>query len=162
MVNVAKSFSAKDALDKSIIDGIISNENELETLLNKKEIILKGEKRSLQVTNLKVIVIDMDLGQKVLNFLASPELAYLLFLLGAALIYFELQAPGGFVAGGLGAISLILAGISFQVIPLNFGGLGLILLSFALFTLEIYITSFGLLSLAGLCTHRRKLIFVSN
>ena len=64
MVNVAKSFSAKDALDKSIIDGIISNENELETLLNKKEIILKGEKRSLQVTNLKVIVIDMDLRPK--------------------------------------------------------------------------------------------------
>lgn len=150
MVNSAKSFSAKDALEKSITDGIISGDDELIAFLDKKEIILNGKKTIIQVTNLKTIVIEMDLGQKVLNFLASPELAYLLFLLGAALIYFELQAPGGFVAGGLGAISLILAGISFQVIPLNFGGLGLILLSFALFTLEIYITSFGLLSLAGL------------
>ena len=94
--------------------------------------------------------IEMDLGQKFLNIFSNPSLAYLLFLIGAALIYLELQAPGGFIAGSVGAFSLILAGISFQVLPLNLGALALMGLSFILFILEVYITSFGLLTIAGL------------
>ena len=94
----------------------------------------------------------MDLGQKLLNIFANPNLAYLFFIVGAALIYLELQAPGGMIAGSIGAIFLVLAGISFQVLPLNFGALALIALSFLLFILEIYITSFGILSLGGLAS----------
>jgi len=149
MITKAKSYSAKEALELKIADGIISSPNELIKELNEKIFILNGKKFVFDTKNLQIQNVEMDLGQLVLNFLASPELAYILFLLGAALIYFELQAPGGFIAGGLGAICLLIAGISFQVIPLNMGGLGLILLAFILFVLEIYITSFGLLSLAG-------------
>lgn len=150
MASEANSYSANDALNLGIADAIISNPEEISEQLNGKEIILEGQKFVLEIENLKIELIEMDLGQQVLNFLASPELAYILFLFGAALIYFELQAPGGFIAGGIGAICLLIAGISFQVIPLNMGGFGLILLSFVLFILEIYITSFGLLSIAAI------------
>lgn len=150
MVSKAKSYGANEAIKLEISDQIINSIDEVAQKLNGQKIILNGEVVTLGTSALKIELIEMDLGQKILNFLASPELAYLLFLLGAALIYFELQAPGGFIAGGAGAVCLILAGVSFQVIPLNMGGLGLILLSFALFFLEIYVTSFGLLSLAGL------------
>ncbi len=150
MVSKAKSYGANEAIELEISDKIINSIDELTQKLNGQQIILNGKAVTLDTSALKIELIEMDFGQKILNFLASPELAYLLFLLGAALIYFELQAPGGFIAGGAGALCLILAGVSFQVIPLNMGGLGLILLSFALFFLEIYVTSFGLLSLAGL------------
>jgi len=94
----------------------------------------------------------MSTGNALLNILANPSLAYVLILLGAALIYLEFQAPGGFIAGSLGTILLIVSGISFHVLPLNFGALGLIALSFILFVLEIYITSYGLLSILGLAS----------
>ena len=94
----------------------------------------------------------MDLGQKLLDIFANPAFAYLLFIIGAALIYLEFQAPGGFIAGSLGTVCLVLAGIAFQVLPLNLGALGLIVLSFILFVLEIYIVSYGILTLAGLAS----------
>ncbi|OFZ70238.1 MAG: hypothetical protein A2451_02490 [Bdellovibrionales bacterium RIFOXYC2_FULL_39_8] len=92
----------------------------------------------------------MDLGQKILDMFANPSMAYILFLIGAALIYLEMQAPGGFIAGSIGAIFLVLAGIGFQILQLNIGALGLIVLSFVMFILEIYVTSYGILALAGL------------
>ena len=93
---------------------------------------------------------EMDMGQKLLDILAHPNVAYILFLVGAALLYIEFQSMGGLLAGALGVVFLVLAGIGFQVLPLNFGALGLIVLSFILFIIEIFITSYGLLSMAGL------------
>ena len=151
MVSEAKSFKSKEAEKKKIIDGIASNRQELIELINKTPIILDGKKMKLIINNATEFKeIEMDLGQKFLNIFSNPSLAYLLFLIGAALIYLELQAPGGFIAGSVGAFSLILAGISFQVLPLNLGALALMGLSFILFILEVYITSFGLLTIAGL------------
>ena len=151
MITTAKSFSAKEAINLEIADNFITSPNELIQLIDGKTFILNEKSIKIKIsTNVQMHSIEMDLGQKILNFLASPELAYLLFLFGAALIYFELQAPGGFIAGSIGAVLLIIAGISFQVIPLNIGGFGLIVLAFVLFVLEMYITSFGLLSLAGI------------
>jgi len=94
----------------------------------------------------------MDLGQSILNIFANPMTAYILFIVGAALLYFEFQAPGGLIAGSVGAVCLILAAIGFQILPLNFGALGLIVLSFILFILEAYITSYGILSIAGVAS----------
>ena len=151
MITEAKSFSAEQAFKLKIADGILPAATNLKNFLTNKVINFNGKNYTLNGV-MKISIIEMDLGQKILNFLASPELSYILFLLGAALIYFELQAPGGFIAGGLGVILLILAGVSFQVIPLNMGAFGLIILSFLLFFLEIYVTSFGILSLAGLAS----------
>ena len=94
----------------------------------------------------------MDPGQQILNIFSNPTTAYILFVIGAALLYFEFQAPGGFIAGAIGALCLLLAGIGFQVLPINIGALGLIALSFVFFLVEIYVTSFGLLTIAGLAS----------
>lgn len=153
MISEAKSFDARDALKKNIIDGIINYEIDFPKFLNNKNIFIKGEKIELSVPlNIPLKTVEMDIGQQFLNIFANPSTAYILFIIGAALIYFELQAPGGFIAGSIGAISLILASIGFQVLPLNIGAGGLILLSFVLFILEVYITSFGILTIAGLAS----------
>lgn len=150
MISEAKSYSAKEAEEKKIINSIINKEADLWKFLNDKVTQLKGEKVKLKVSeNPKVLVFEMDPGQKLLNMFANPNMAYILFIIGAALIYLELQAPGGFIAGAIGAVCLILAAIGFQILPINFGALALIVLSFLLFVLEVYITSYGILSLAG-------------
>ena len=152
MVSEAKSFSAKEAKDKKIIEGIANNISELKKLVSKTPFHLKGKKLKINMETTTITSYAMDLGQRILQALASPNLAYLLFILGAALIYFELQAPGGLIAGSVGAISLLLAGVGFQVLPLNFGAFGLIALSFVLFIIEMFVTSYGILSIAGLAS----------
>jgi len=150
MIEKASSFKSKEAAEKNLIDGIANTNNELLTKIDGRVFHIKGRDYKAQAPRPELIPFEMDMGLKLLNIFANPSTAYILFLIGAALIYLELQAPGGFIAGAIGAVCLVMAGIGFQVLPLNFGALGLIILSFALFVMEIYITSYGILSLGGL------------
>lgn len=151
MIEEAKSFDAREAKEKKIITDIANTQVDLLNSINGAKVTILGKEVTLQKADgVEIESIDMDPGQKILNVLANPMTAYILFIIGAALIYFEMQAPGGIVAGALGAVCLVIAAISFQVLPLNYGALGLIALSFILFILEIYITSYGILTLTGI------------
>ncbi len=152
MIEKAASFKAQEAKEKNLIDGIVNTDKELYRALEKANLRLKGQDLTLKLDNPLQVDIEMDSGQKLLNIFADPSTAYVLFLIGAALLYLEFQAAGGFIAGSVGVVCLLLAGIGFQVLPLNFGALGLIVASFVLFVLEAFITSYGILSLAGLAS----------
>ncbi len=153
MIENATSFDSQEALKENLIDGIINRQSDIKNIIHGKIVHIKGNDLKIDIPGDLIIEnYEMDLGQLILNIFANPSLAYILFLIGAALIYFELQAPGGFIAGAVGVFFIVLAGIGFQVLPLNFGGLGLIILSFFLFILEAYITSYGVLSLAGIAS----------
>ncbi len=91
----------------------------------------------------------MTWRQKGLNVLSDPNIAYLLFLLGMAGIFFEIQNPGAIVPGVLGGISMILALYSMQTLPVNYAGLLLIILAVVMFLLEIKVQSYGVLSIGG-------------
>lgn len=150
MISEAKSFTAQEALEENLINGIVNRENELWEKIDGQSIIIQGESLEISLEGTpQVETIGMDPGQLLLNLLASPMTAYVLFLIGAALLYFEFQSPGGFIAGGVGVFCVLLAGIGFQVLPLNFGALALIALAFVLFLLEVYVTTYGIFTIAG-------------
>lgn len=151
MISEAKSMDSRSALKENVIDQIINTQTQFVDFINGRQINLLGEQTTLIVSpQVEVKVVEMDPGQQILNIFANPSTAYILFIIGAALLYFEFQAPGGFIAGSVGALCLLLAGIGFQILPVNIGALGLIGLSFILFMVEIYVTSFGILTFAGL------------
>lgn len=152
MVTKASSFETQEALRLKLIDGVANTQADVEKILNGRTIHIKGQAQRLEVQSPEWVNFKIDFGIEWLNVLSHPSLAYILFLIGAALIYFELQAPGGYIAGGIGLIALVLSGIGFQVLPVNYGAFGLIILAFILFILEIFITSYGLLSIAGLAS----------
>ncbi|MFL5785449.1 MAG: NfeD family protein [Bacteriovoracaceae bacterium] len=151
MIREAKSFTDKEALQAKIIDGIVSDEKTLLHDLNGKTWKTdKAEYRLAIPESVTVKEIEPSMGQSILEVLTNPSTAYFLFLLGAALIYFELQAPGGYIAGSIGATLLVLAAIAFQVLPLDWGAFALILVGVVCLMLEMYITSYGLLGIAGI------------
>lgn len=92
----------------------------------------------------------MTLRERLLLLLTDPNIAYVLLLLGIYGLFFELQNPGMIFPGMVGAICLILGFYSLHVLPVNYAGLALIVLSAVLFILEIYVTSHGLLSIGGI------------
>jgi len=153
MISEAASFDTQKAMDEKIIDGIVSTRVELIEFLRERNLKIKGKEYTLKIKpGFVANDVDLDPGQALLNIFANPTTAYILFVIGAALLYLEFQAPGGFIAGSIGAVALVLSGIGFQVLPMNFGALGLILLSFILFIIEIYVTSYGILTLGGLAS----------
>jgi len=151
MITEAESFTDQEAMKAGIIEGVISHENEILPLIQGKSINLGGDKVVVDIkNNVAIKYYEQTPGQKLLEVLANPTTAYILFLIGIALIYFEFQAPGGFIAGSVGLCFLILAAISFQVLPLDWGSMGLIILGVFLLILEIFIVSYGILTIAGL------------
>lgn len=153
MISDASSFDSQTALKDKIINGIVNSQADLFKFVDKKQVTVLGEKYDLKFNPLAEIrTVQMDPGQRILNIFANPMTAYIFFVIGAALLYLEFQAPGGFVAGAIGAVCLVISAIGFQVLPLNYGALGLILLSFILFIIEIYITSYGILTLGGIAS----------
>ncbi len=150
MITNATSYSDKEAKKLGIIDGIISHEKDILPVIESKKITLDGSEVWIKLNQVSFKSYEPTIGQQILEVLANPSTAYFLFLIGVALIYFEFQAPGGYIAGSIGICLLILAGIAFQVLPLDWGSMGLIFVGLFLLVLELFVVSYGLLSLAGL------------
>jgi membrane-bound serine protease (ClpP class) len=87
--------------------------------------------------------------QAIMEFLASPVVAYALLLLGLAGIFIEFTHPGLIVPGVLGGVFLILFAISASLLPISLLGLALIGMAIVLFVLEVKIVSYGLLTVGG-------------
>ena len=148
-VRKSVSISESEALKNNVIDLVANN---LEDLLNKadgrKVITSLGEKR-LNTKNAVVERMGMSTRMKFLMVISDPNIAYILMMIGIIGIFFELSNPGLIFPGVVGGISIILAFYSFQTLPVNYAGLLLILLAIVFFVAEIKITSYGLLSVAG-------------
>ena len=92
----------------------------------------------------------MTFRQRFLLTIANPNLAYILLMIGLLGLYFEFSHPGAILPGVLGGISLLLAVFAFQILPINYVGLALIVLAVILFILEIKVQSFGMLAVGGI------------
>jgi membrane-bound serine protease (ClpP class) len=94
----------------------------------------------------------MTWSQQILNAIAHPQIAYLLLTLGTLGLTIELWSPGAVAPGVVGGICLLLAFFALQVLPVNYAGLLLIMLGFALLILEVKVVSHGLLGVGGIAS----------
>jgi membrane-bound serine protease (ClpP class) len=101
-----------------------------------------------KLSGLPVTDANMNVGQQFLHLLSDPNIAFILFTIGFYGILAELFHPN-LVSGTLGAIAILLAFIGSSSLPLNVGGLFLILLGIGLFILELHFTSYGFLTVGG-------------
>jgi membrane-bound serine protease (ClpP class) len=101
-----------------------------------------------KLTGLPISDADMNVGQQFLHLLSDPNIAFILFTIGFYGILSELFHPN-LISGSLGAIAIVLAFIGSNSLPLNVGGLLLILLGIGLFVLELHFTSYGFLAIGG-------------
>jgi len=65
-------------------------------------------------------------------------------------LYMEFSHPGVIFPGVAGAICLLLAFASLQLLPINYAGLGLIILGIGLLIGEAFAPSFGVLGVGGI------------
>ncbi|MBL0715283.1 MAG: nodulation protein NfeD [Desulfosarcina sp.] len=140
------SVTETEALDQNIIDLVAKDLDDLIARIEGREVTDKG---TLNLKDAPRRTVSEGLRTKVLKAISDPNIAFILFLLGAAGLYFELSHPGAVFPGVVGGICLVLAIFAFQMLPVNYVGILLISLALIFFILEIKITSYGMLSIAG-------------
>lgn len=141
------SVTETEALKENIIDLIAQDTDDLIKQLNGRELRDKGV---LNLANPKKVVLEETLRTKILKTISNPNIAYILMMIGLAGLYFELSHPGAIFPGVIGGIALILAFFAMQTLPVNYAGILLIVLAIIFFIMEMKITSYGLLSVAGI------------
>jgi len=150
-VEKSKSYTAKECLENNLIDIIATDINDLIDKISGKEYLLNiGGKARIIIKDRQIIKLEMSWRQKFLKTITNPNLAYFLIIIGLAGLYIEFTHPGLVIPGVVGGISLLLAFLAFQVLPINYIGLLLILLSTGLFIAEIKIQGFGILGIGGI------------
>ena len=140
------SVTETEALEGNIIDLIADDIDDLLRQMNKRE---TAEKGILNLDNVEKKYVEESLRTKVLKTISNPNIAYILMMIGLAGLYFELSHPGAIFPGVIGGICLILAFFALQTLPVNYAGILLIVQAIIFFIMEMKVTSYGLLSVAG-------------
>ena len=150
-VKESVSITDKEAVEIKVVDFVAKDTSELLSKLNGRKINLAGKEVTLgDLSNLPRTELEMNLRQRVVALLSDPNVSVLLSLGAMAGLGIEMYHPGLIFPGVFGLICLILALTSAQVLPINTGGLLLILLSAAFFMLEMFFPSFGIWGVAGI------------
>jgi membrane-bound serine protease (ClpP class) len=149
-VRQSVSIPASEAVKLKVVDLMANNLDDLLTKINGRQVEVGGKQLVLHTVGAPVQEIPEGLRFRLLKHIADPNIAFILMMIGLAGLYFEMTNPGMVLPGVVGSICLLLAFFAFQTLPINYIGVLLILLAFVFFILEIKITSYGLLSVAGI------------
>ncbi len=148
-VREAASLPADEALKLNVIDLMAADTDDLLQKINDREVSVQGQPRKLQTAGLAVEIRNPDWRSGLLSVITNPNVAYILMLIGIYGLILEFYNPGTVVPGTVGAIALILALYAFQLLPVNYAGMGLILLGVGLMIGEAFQPSFGMLGIGG-------------
>lgn len=143
------SITEDEALEKNVIEIIADDPTDLMEKLNGRKFVKKKNRYKLRTKEFEVKRLAMSWQEKALHLIAHPNIAYILFMIGVYGVIFEVTHPGAIYPGAVGAVALILAFMSFSVLPINVAGLVLLAGAFVMFALELKIVSHGLFTLGG-------------
>jgi membrane-bound serine protease (ClpP class) len=149
-VREAASLSAQQAVEQNVADLVATDIPSLLRSIDGREVQMSGGKMRLATANLTVERYDPDWRTRLLAIVTDPNIAYFLLLVGIYGLLFEGYNPGVMFPGVIGAISLLLALFAFQVLPVNYAGLALIILGVMLLVAEAFVPSFGSLGIGGI------------
>ena len=150
-VTDARAFTEKEALENHLIDLVAANSEDLLSQLNGREIKrFDGKTTRLTLTGYTRQQFELSAKQKFLARIVQPDIFFLLMMVGILGLYTEFTHPGVVAPGVVGGICAILALYAMHLLPVNFAGVLLILLAFALFIFEAKLSSHGILLIGGI------------
>lgn len=149
-VREAVNLNARQALEQNVADVVASDINDLLAQIDGRQVTMAGGEQRLDTSDLAIERFDPDWRTQFLSIITDPNIAYFLMIVGFYGLIFELASPGAMVPGVIGAICLLLALYAFQILPVNYAGLGLVLLGLGLIVGEALMPSFGILGVGGI------------
>lgn len=149
-VREAATMTASQALSAGVVEIVADDIDSLLLQADGRAVRLREADTTLSTAGRAVTTVAPDWRSRLLAVITEPTVAYLLLLVGLYGLMFEGYSPGAIVPGVVGAISLLLALYALQVLPVNYAGVGLIVLGVALMAAEFAMPTFGALGVGGL------------
>jgi membrane-bound serine protease (ClpP class) len=145
------SYSAEEALDQHLIDLIANNDNALLASLDGRTISrMDGTKTTLHLGGARIELLKPTLREQLLGWLVNPNIALLMLVGGALLIYLEFNTPGTIVPGALGTLMVLLAVFGLDLLPIRYTAVLLLVAALVLLLLEAKFGGHGALAIAGI------------
>ena len=149
-VREAVSLSSAEALQAKVIDVVAADVPQLLQKLDGRRVKVGAAEQVLATAGVAATAFEPDWRTRFLSVITDPSMAYMLVLLGIYAIVFEFSNPGMVFPGVVGAICVLIALYAFQMLPVNYAGLALILLGIAFMVAEVFVPAFGSLGIGGL------------
>jgi membrane-bound serine protease (ClpP class) len=149
-VQNSKSYTDQEAQQLHLIDVIAPNDRALLDGLDGRSVKrFNGATQVLHTRGVSLVAVDPTLREEIMDRLMDPNLAVLILLAGALLIYLEFNTPGTIIPGALGTLFVLLALFSLNLLPVRYTSLALILGAIVLMVLEAKFPSHGILAATG-------------
>ncbi|MFC2062318.1 nodulation protein NfeD, partial [Elusimicrobiota bacterium] len=148
-VTESSSITADEAVSKNVVEYVVKDFEELKTVLEGKSVVKNNREFKLTFKG-AIRKIKMDPFKRFLSHIAHPNLAYIFLLLGVYGLIYEFSNPGVGLGAVVGGISILLAALSLQMIPVNLVGVLLIILGVIMLVMDIWVPSYGILTAGGL------------
>jgi membrane-bound serine protease (ClpP class) len=149
-IEEAKAATAQEALELGVTDFVATDLQDLLAQMDGFKVEVNHQEVTLHTADAQVQELPMTFVEQFLHIITNPTIAFILLTLGVNAILFELSSPGGYAAGIVGAICLLLAFYALGVLPVNYAGLILIALAFVLFVVDIKAPTHGVLTAGGI------------
>ncbi len=150
-VQSSHSYTAEEALTQRLIDVIASSDTELLATLDGREITrMDGSKQVLHLAGARIETVKPSVREELLGWLVNPNIALLMLVAGALLIYLEFNTPGTIVPGALGTLMVMLAIFGLNLLPIRYTAVLLLVAALVLLILEAKFGGHGALAIAGI------------
>ena len=145
------AYTAEEALQQHIVDIVAPDETQLLNQLEGRTITrLNGDKQVLHLAGARIKLLKPTLRDELLSWLVDPNIALLLLVLGALLIYLEFNSPGTIVPGALGTLMVLLGIFGLNLLPIRYTAVMLLVAAMVLLLLEAKFGGHGALAIAGI------------
>jgi len=149
-VRGAASLPADEALQLGVVDLVVPDVEALLAAVDGRRVTTAAGEVRLATAGVTPVVLTPDWRTRLLGIIANPNVAYILLLIGIYGLIYEFSNPGTVLPGTVGAVSLVLALYAFQLLPVNYAGVALMVLGLALMIAEAFMPSFGALGIGGI------------
>lgn len=148
-VREAATLTASAAQQENVIDFTATSPEDLLDKAHGMTVQVGQSEVVLDTRDLAIEVVEPDWRTQLLAIITNPNVALIFMLIGVYGLIFEFMNPGTLVPGTIGGISLILGLYSLAVLPINYAGIGLLILGLLLMVAEAFAPSFGILGIGG-------------
>ena len=148
----AKAYSALEAVELGIADEIAPDLATLIATLDGRVLATATGSATVVTEGAPVKHVGMTFVERILAFIADPNVAFLLISLGSLAIIAEIYTAGLGLAGILGGTALIVGFAGVGNLPFSWAGVALLAASVVLFGLEAQAPGVGIFGAAGTVT----------
>lgn len=143
-VRESASATAQEALELNVIDLIATDPNDLLNKIDGKTVKTAAGELKLETQRAGLTYVDMNIAELILHTMVDPNIALILLQLGLLALVVELYNPGATFPAVFGAICLVLAFVALGNLPVNWGGVILIVMAVIAFIIDVNVNSLAL------------------